>query len=233
MLVVGVATFFIGGNLFAALGLAVLAFATATIVQEYVRGIMARRATTSENVIVAMGNLWRRNGRRYGGYLVHLSIVMIGIAIVGNEFYQQTTNVTLARGEVVQIGGFDVEFGGMRVEGESNRDVYAAQVNIFDSETGRAMGEIAPSRNVYFKTPDMPTSEVGLRMSPIQDVYVVLNGWDESGNSATFTIYINPLTMWMWIGGFVLALGTLIASWPHTIRRRNETYSAVAYATGD
>ncbi len=233
MVVVGVATYFIGNSVFASLGLAVLAFAAATIVQEYVRGIIARRTTTSENVLVAMGNLWRRNGRRYGGYLVHLSIVMIGVAVVGNEFYQLTTNVTLARGEVVQLGGFDLEFGGMRVDSESNRDSYVAEMTVYDTASGKALSEIAPSRNVYFKTPDMPTSEVGLRMTPIQDVYVVLNGWDDSGNSATFTIYINPLTMWMWIGGLVLMLGTLIASWPNPARRRTETYSAVAYATGD
>ena len=73
----------------------------ATIVQEYVRGVIARRVTTGENVAVAMGNLFRRNGRRYGGYLVHLAIVMIGVAVVGNEFYQTTTNVTLDQGESV------------------------------------------------------------------------------------------------------------------------------------
>lgn len=233
MVAIGVATYFIGRSLFAALGLAVLAFAAATIVQEYVRGVMARRSTTDDNYFEAMFNLWRRNGRRYGGYLVHLAIVMIGVAVVGNEFYQQTTNVTLDRGGVVQIAGFDIEFGGMSVENESNRDVYAAQVKIYDTASGKAIGEISPSRNIYFKTPDQPTSEVGLRMSPIQDVYVVLNGWDQSGNSATFTIYINPLTMWMWIGGLVLMLGTLIAAWPNPTRRRAETYSAVAYATGD
>lgn len=233
MVVIGVATYFVGQNVFASLGLAVLAFAAATIVQEYVRGVMARRSTAGDHFFAATFNLWRRNGRRYGGYLVHLAIVMIGVAVVGNEFYQQTTNVTLDRGGVVQIAGFDLEFGGMRVESESNRDVYAAQVMIYDTSSGKAIGEISPSRNVYFKTPDMPTSEVGLRMSPIQDVYVVLNGWDDTGNSATFTIYINPLTMWMWIGGLVLILGTLIAAWPNPARRRNEITSAVAYATGD
>ena len=48
---------------------------------------------------------------------------------------------------------------------------------------------------------------------------MVLNGWEEGGTTATFTIYINPLTMWMWIGGLVLVLGTLIAAWPHSTRR--------------
>jgi cytochrome c-type biogenesis protein CcmF len=79
----------------------------------------------------------------------------------------------------------------------------------------------------------MPTSEVGLHMSPIEDIYVVLNGWDNGGASATFTIYINPLTAWMWVGGIVLVIGTLIAAWPHATRRRTESVRGLAYAPGD
>jgi cytochrome c-type biogenesis protein CcmF len=95
------------------------------------------------------------------------------------------------------------------------------------------VGTLIPKRNVYDKTPDMPTSEVGLHMSPIEDVYVVLNGWEEGGRTATFTIYINPLTAWMWVGGVVLVLGTLIAAWPHSSRRSPANVPSVAYATGD
>jgi cytochrome c-type biogenesis protein CcmF len=62
---------------------------------------------------------------------------------------------------------------------------------------------------------------------------VVLNGWEDGGATATFTIYINPLTAWMWVGGMVLVLGTLIAAWPHSTRRSPAPASSVAYATGD
>ncbi|MEZ4719834.1 MAG: cytochrome c-type biogenesis CcmF C-terminal domain-containing protein [Caldilineaceae bacterium] len=65
---------------------------------------------------------------------------------------------------------------------------------------------------MYFKTPDMPTSEVGLIMRPTEDIYVVLNGWDQT--TATFSIFLNPLTMWMWVGGSIIVLGTLICVWP-------------------
>ena len=60
--------------------------------------------------MVAMGNLYRRNGRRYGGYLVHLAMVMIGVAVVGNQFYQQTTHVTLDKGQSVQIAGYELVY---------------------------------------------------------------------------------------------------------------------------
>jgi cytochrome c-type biogenesis protein CcmF len=108
-----------------------------------------------------------------------------------------------------------------------------ARLMIYDHDSQRLLGSVLPQRNIYDKTPDMPTSEVGLRMTPIEDVYVVLNGWEEGGATATFTLYINPLTMWMWIGGVVLVLGTVIAIWPHPKRRRAESVQGVVYAGAD
>jgi cytochrome c-type biogenesis protein CcmF len=219
-------------SVFPIIGLAVCAFVAATIVQEYGRGVMARRVTNGENAIIAMGNLWRRNGRRYGGYLVHLGIVLIGVAVIGNEFYQQTTNVTLAQGQTVTIGGYELAYTGLNTERAANRMEFGAQLMVFDAESGKVLGSVSPQRNIYDKTPDQPTSEVGLRMSLIEDVYVVLNGWEANGATATFTIYINPLTIWMWIGGVVLVLGTLIAAWPHPTRRRSEVTQATALGAG-
>ena len=214
------------------IGLAICAFVAATIVQEYVRGVNARRRTSGDNVFTAMGHLWSRNGRRYGGYIVHLGIVLIGVAVIGNEFYQQTKNVTLAPSETAQVAGYTLEFAGLESDRQPNLTEYGARVVVYDG-SDNVIGTVIPKRNVYDKTPDMPTSEVGLRMSPIEDIYVVLNGWEEGGKTATFTIYINPLTTWMWIGGLVLVLGTLIAAWPHSSRRSTANVPSVAYATGD
>jgi cytochrome c-type biogenesis protein CcmF len=178
-----------------------------------------------------MGHLWSRNGRRYGGYIVHLGIVLIGVAVIGNEFYQQTTNVTLARNESTQLAGYTLEYAGMERTRLTNADEFGARVIAYKDDD--VVGTLIPKRNVYDKAPDMPTSEVGLHMSPIEDVYVVLNGWEDGGQTATFTIYITPLTAWMWVGGLVLVLGTLIAAWPHSTRRVTAGVPSVAYATGD
>jgi cytochrome c-type biogenesis protein CcmF len=230
--VVAVVVFVIARSLYPIIGLAICAFVAATIVQEYVRGVNARRRTSGDNVFTAMGHLWSRNGRRYGGYIVHLGIVLIGVAVIGNEFYQQTQNVTLAPGETAQVAGYTLEFAGLESDRQPNLTEYGARVIVYDGGD-KPIGTVIPKRNVYDKTPDMPTSEVGLRMSPIEDVYVVLNGWEEGGKTATFTIYINPLTTWMWVGGLVLVLGTLIAAWPHSSRRSTANVPSVAYATGD
>jgi cytochrome c-type biogenesis protein CcmF len=105
-----------------------------------------------------------------------------------------------------------------------------ARIQIFDATSGKQLGSIMPQRNIYDKTPDMPTSEVGLRMTALEDVYVVLNGWSEQGDSATFTIFVNPLTIWMWIGGIVIVLGVLLAIWPHPTQRV-QTNPQSAYAS--
>lgn len=220
---------FISRNPYPILGLAVCGFVAATIIQEYTRGVMARRVANEENVLTAMGNLFRRNGRRYGGYLVHLAIVLIGVAVVGNEFYQQTTNVTLERGERVQIGGYELAYTDLVALEGPNRIEYVTPILVFDAESSKLLTTIRPQRNVYHKNPEAPTSEVGLRMTLTEDVYVLLNGWENSGANATFTIYINPLTIWMWIGGVVLVIGTLIAAWPHPTRRTQPATAELAY----
>jgi cytochrome c-type biogenesis protein CcmF len=230
--VTAVVVFLVARSLYPLIGLAICGFVTATIVQEYVRGVMARRKTSGDNVLSAMGHLWSRNGRRYGGYIVHLGIVLIGVAVIGNEFYQQTTNVTLAPGQSTQLGGYTLEFVGLESNRLSNATEFGARLIAYD-RNDNVVSTVIPKRNLYDKAPDMPTSEVGLHMSPIEDVYVVLNGWEDGGRTATFTIYINPLTAWMWVGGLVLVLGTLIAAWPHSTRRSTANVPSVAYATGD
>lgn len=207
-------------NVFPVVGLAVCVFVAATIVQELVRGTVARRRAKSEPVPLALWGLMRRNGRRYGGYLIHFGIVLIGVAIVGNEFYQSTTNVTLAAGESVELSGYRLTFESLDTERKSNHDEISATLIVSDLSSGRLLGEIAPRRNIYDKAPDQPTSEVGLRMTPVEDVYVILNGWESGGSSATFTVYINPLTMWMWVGGLLVILGTIVSVWPHPQQSR-------------
>ncbi len=212
-------TFYFGVSqrIYPVAGLTACVFVTATILQEFVRGMLARRAATGENPFTATWNLMRRNGQRYGGYIVHLGMVMIGVAVIGNQFYVETTNVTLQRGESAELSGYTFVYDGLNAERQENLTEYRAYVSIMKDEGTQMVGTVAPRRNIYDKTPDMPTSEVGLRSLVTEDLYVVLNGWDE--NSATFSIFVNPLTIWLWIGGIVLVIGTLIAMWPHPKRR--------------
>lgn len=228
-LVIGALMLFFTTNVYPIIGMAICAFVTAAIVQEYVRGVVARRKHNQEAIPVAMGQLIRRNGRRYGGYIVHLGIVLIGVAVLGNEFFQHTTNVTLSRGESVEIAGYSLVYTGLESTREGNHVAIGARLVVFDADTDRELASVLPQRNIYDKTPDVPTSEVGIRMTAIEDVYVVINGWEGNGESATFSIFVNPLTVWMWIGGIVIVLGVLLAIWPHP-SPRSQRVNELAYA---
>ncbi len=211
-LVSGVALFFMSPRIYPVVGLAASIFVAATIAQEFIRGVMARRTSTGENPALAFWHLIRRSGQRYGGYIVHLAIVLMGVAIIGNEFYVTRTDVTLAPGETAVVGGYTFVFNGLNAEHVGNRTEFAAYFSVLDQDGQKALGTVTPRRNIYDKTPDQPTSEVGLYMRPLEDLYVVLNGWEDG--VVTVSIFINPLTMWLWIGGILLILGTLFSLWP-------------------
>ena len=225
-LVTGAIFAFESPRLYPSIGITVCMLVFATIIQEFVRGVSARRAATGENPLLALVTLVRRNGQRYGGYIVHLGIVLLGVAIIGNEFYQSTKDVTLSVNESVEVAGYTFTFAGMETDQASNRTEYRGNLALATA-SGRSLGVISPQRNIYAKTPDQPTSEVGLRMRPSEDIYVVLSGWADNGQSATFKIYINPLTVWMWVGGVVLILGTLLCTWPHPARKEELVVGAV------
>ena len=211
-------------------GLTASVFVATSIIQEFATGIRARRTATGENPLVALGNLVQRNGQRYGGYIVHFGIVLMGIAIIGNEFYVETTNVTLAVDEHVEIGGYRLTYTGLAVQRKSNLQQVSTTLDVAELRTPepRLLGAVRPRRNLYDKAPDAPTSEVGLKMRFTEDVYVVLNGWEDGGKTATFSIYINPLTLWLWVGGLVLIFGTVICMWPSGTRQSVRQQATVA-----
>ncbi|MCS7222321.1 MAG: heme lyase CcmF/NrfE family subunit [Anaerolineae bacterium] len=205
-------------------GLGVCALIMSTIGQEFVRGTDARRKTTGESWLQAMIKLVRRNQRRYGGYTVHLGVVLMAIGIIGNTFYQSEGQANLAIGEHMTVKDYTLVYRGLGQRVTPNHQQIYARLEIY--RNGRYIGTLEPQRNIYFKTPEQPTSEVGILTGLREDVYAVLAGWEDNGARASFKVYINPLMIWLWIGGLVLVLGTVIAIWPH----RQEPASILARA---
>ena len=207
-------------------GFALCTFVLATILQEFVRGASARRRITGEAWPRALVNLTQKNQRRYGGYIVHLGIIMRALGILGNSFFQLETQGTLKPGESLTIKNYVVTYNGLRqIQQLTHTEVFAPlQV----TRNGQPIGVVQPRKNLYFKTPDQPTSEVGLRIFPTEDLYAVLAGWDSNGDTASFKLFVNPLMVFLWIGGLVLALGTLVALWPHTIAVRSAAVAPAA-----
>jgi cytochrome c-type biogenesis protein CcmF len=177
-----------------------------------VRGVRARRQATGEALPIALVNLVRRNGRRYGGYIVHIGMLLIALGIIGNEFYQSEGQANLAPGESVSVANYTLTYRNLEAIQGPNYTEFMAVVDV--TRDGRPFGQILPKKHIYNKNSQEPMTEVGLRAGPVEDVYIVLAGFDNMGATASFKVYINPLMSWMWVGGLVLILGVLVSAWP-------------------
>ena len=193
-------------------GVAAITFVFAGILQEYIRGVRARRLATGEPVGAALVNLVQRNGRRYGGYVVHIGVLLITLGIIGDTFYQQEGQANLRRGESVTVANYTLTYNKMDAAKGPNYTEFTAVMDL--TKNGSPKGQILPRKNIYDKNAEQPMTEVGLRVGPVEDVYVVLAGFDNMGETAAFKVFINPLMSWMWIGGLVMILGVLISAWP-------------------
>ena len=142
-------------------GIAILTFVFAGIVQEYVRGVQARMQSTHEPPPKALANLVRRNGRRYGGYIVHIGVLLIALGIIGNEFYQSEGEANLRQGETITVANYTLTYDFLDATQGPNYTEFSAPMNI--SRDGRALGIITPRKLIYNKNQEQPMSEVGLR----------------------------------------------------------------------
>ncbi|MCU0511240.1 MAG: cytochrome c biogenesis protein CcsA [Anaerolineae bacterium] len=178
---------------------------------ETVRGAAARRATRRESWPRALAALFGRNQRRYGGYLVHLGITVIGIGVIGSTVFQLETRRTLAQGETTRIDAeYELRYDGFeRGLAADGRTINTATVTVF--RDGAVVTQLRPRIDDY---PDMPMTIAGAHSTLEKDFYVLLTGVDTAGAVATFKVYINPLVNLVWWGGLILILGTLIATWP-------------------
>jgi cytochrome c-type biogenesis protein CcmF len=203
-------------HLYAFIALFLSIFVTATIVQEFYRGAKARRQSHQENWLVALAKLIRRNQRRYGGYVVHFGIVLTFIGISGTAFTLQN-EVTVRTGEAFNIGRYTVQFERILSGQDAAKEWVTAEVNVLLGS--QPVRRLQPEKRLY-KTHEQPTTEVALHSTWRDDLYLVLAGYEEEKEAATFSAYVNPLVRWLWIGGWVMAFGTLLAMVP--LSRRSQ-----------
>jgi len=208
----------------ALISFAVCGFVTATIMSEVVRGTLARRQATGENPAAALANLISRNNRRYGGYIVHLGIVMIAVAVTASSMYQVEQMARLRPGESISIAEYRLTYNGMQERAEPGVRIIEAQLAV--ESGGQLQGLVVTDKRFFRGFERQPSTSVGIRTTPFDDLYVVLAGWEADG-SASFMVYVNPMVIWIWLGGIMAVGGGLVALWPER-RARVVTVSAPA-----
>jgi cytochrome c-type biogenesis protein CcmF len=200
-------------SIFAIIGFFVVFVSGFITLYEFWRAARARSKAQSENFLLALWRLAGRNRRRYGGYLIHLSIILMAIGIIGMEMFQTETQGTLALGQKITISGYTLTYKDLTVfNSNDNREVARAVLAV--ERDGKYLGELHP-RVDFFKESNQRMTIPGVRSTLEDDVYVILVDWQGIGtNGATFKIFHNPLVNWLWLGTIMLIVGSLFAAWP-------------------
>jgi cytochrome c-type biogenesis protein CcmF len=198
------------------------AFVLTTIVMEFARGIQARKEAEEGPAPMAVVHLVQKNRRRYGGYIVHLGIVMIFVGVLGSSVFQKEAHAPLRTGETLTIGPYALTLRG--IEEKTERNAIKTRASLDVTREGKSMGVAHPAKAMYTKS-QQPMTEVEIRPTPAEDLYLILGGVNEDGTTS-IQAYINPLVSLIWVGGVVMVLGTLIALGDRMRLKREEKLAA-------
>ncbi len=206
---------FVGGvRLFAGLlTFWLTAFVASVTLYEFWRGARARSRRAGEALPVALWRLAGRNRRRYGGYIIHLGVVLMAVGIIGIEAFQAETQATIPQGGEITLRDYTMRYESLAFfDTADNRNVARAVVSVY--KNGKYVGELHPRRDFFYDS-QQPMTIPGVRSTLEDDFYVLLVDWMPiSSEGATFKVFHNPLVNWLWWGAWVFILGTLVAAWP-------------------
>ena len=200
-------------------------FVAASTLVSFLRDVGRRRHGTSERWVESVQELVRANPRRYAGYVAHLGLLVLVVGIAASEAYSATNEGTVAAGQTMKVNGYSLTLTGLTSSKQSNRTIIAADVAV--RQGGNFIGTMAPSVNYYPGSDPVITPAV--RVSPTQDLYLVMRAINGEGKDRSVTIqaYTKPLVSWIWGGGIVIGLAAFMALMP---RRKKEVSPVVESA---
>ena len=195
---------------FALIGFGLGAVVASGIFLEWRRGAVSRRRSSGENYLLAFLRLMSANRPRYGGYVVHLAVVMVALGVVGATFFDTQRDVVLAPGERVAVEDYELKYLNTTATDKSNRTEFVSAVEVY---RGGELLETLNATRSFYPSFNMAATRAAIRSTPVEDLYVVPSENLPNG-SVGLRILVNPLIWWMWVAGPVLVLGTIISLWP-------------------
>ena len=195
------------------LGFTLMAFTVFSILFDTALAVRARHRIAGEGIARALITLARRNQRRYGGLIVHLGVVLVFLGIAGSMNYSQEREATLRVGEGLSVGRYYVQFEGLSGSKQPTHIRVEGAFKVFNE--GHEIGVLSPALK-FFPTQQSPVGRAVFRSTLTDDLYLILSGFSElEQNQATLKVLVRPLLVWMWLGAFVIVLGTIVAVLPH------------------
>jgi len=224
-----VAALFAGGvrNFYALISFGFCLFVALTVILEFFKGGRSIAAKNNMNLVRALVELTHRNTRRYGGYLVHMGIVVMFIGFTGHAFNQNEVR-ELSNGGTMRVGNYDLKMLNQDQGENENYAYHTATIQV--TKKGESLGVLKPERRFY-KASRESTSEVGLRTRLNEDLYLNFAGMSDDNQRAVIQAYVFPLVTWIWLGGLVLIGGTLVCLVPSKIKMQYARTEVVGYTT--
>ena len=202
---------------------------------EFYKAAAARSRNTSEPFAIALVNIVRRNRRRYGGYIVHLAMLLLAVGITASSFYQYESTRTLQKGQSMSVDGYTITSNGLYVIQRPSVQVIYADLSLRHGQ--EYLGNIRPEKRIYKNWEDQPVTGVAIKtlFPNLDDIYVLISDIDQNGN-ATIRVFINPMVALIWWGGVLFVIGTLICAWPQArrsvVRQRSTATEALVNRVG-
>lgn len=214
-------------HFYALLSLGLCTFVTWTIVSEFFKGTMAIRQKDGLSFVPAVIELTHRNTRRYGGYIVHMGIVMMFIGFSGAAFNKDTT-VEVKVGDKFPLGRYEIKVSDIKMGQNEN---YIWQNAIVEATVdGKPFATLTPERRIYEKS-QQPVSMVAIKRQLNEDLYINFAGMGSESQLPTIQAYVFPLVTWIWAGYWVLLFGSLICLVPAKIKMQYARTEVVGVST--
>jgi cytochrome c-type biogenesis protein CcmF len=201
-------------NFYALVSFGFCLFVALTIIIEFYKGARVIASKNGMNLLRATVELTHRNTRRYGGYLVHMGIVLMFIGFTGHAFNKNEVK-ELNKGDTMKVGAYTLRMVDLREGDNENYQWHRAYMQV--SKNGEELGTLEPEKRFY-KASRQGTSEVGIRQRPNEDLYLNFGGMSDDNQRAVIQAYVFPLVSWIWIGGLVLIGGTLTCLVPSKVK---------------
>ena len=192
-------------------------FVLASIVQEYARGIGVRRRNTGQGVLSAFIGMVVRGKRRYGGYLVHIGIMLMFLGWAGSA-YQKESVAKVTPGQTLTFEGYTVRFERLAHEEDRQKEMVTGVLTAFVK--GKEIDRPRPAKWFFHKHESEPTTEVAIHRGVLEDLYITLGNYDLAEGTATIKLVRNPMVDWVWFGFMVLAIATGIVLLPDGLLER-------------
>jgi cytochrome c-type biogenesis protein CcmF len=222
---------FYTNNLIALVGFFLVVLVLLVTLQEFWRATRARSKATQENFALSFWNLFGRDRRRYGGYVIHISMMLMAIGILGINLFQVQTQGTISTNNSLSLSGYTVKYDSVsQFPGPDGQQVTRAAVSVYQGN--HYLGDLYP-RIDYYATEQQNMTIPGDRSTLKDDLYIILVDWQPtSANGATFKIFVNPLVNWLWIGAILFLFGIITAAWPDRDAERVPARVKHAHQTG-